>query len=83
MKGEFPFEIVHSKPNAVTQAAIVEAERLLHDPKAKSFTFHYLSTLCKLIIHSSFLLTLRPYRAQNGLCCFVLPTLRPSGTQCW
>ena len=38
MKGGFPFEIVHNKPNAVTQAAIAEAERLLHDPKAKSFT---------------------------------------------
>ena len=38
MRGGFPFEIVHYKPNAITQAAIVEAERLLHDPNAKSFT---------------------------------------------
>ena len=38
MRGGFPFEIVRCKPNAVTQAAIVEAERLLQDPNAKSFT---------------------------------------------
>jgi antitoxin component of RelBE/YafQ-DinJ toxin-antitoxin module len=38
MRGGFPFEIVRYKPNAVTQAAIAEAESLLHDPNAKSFT---------------------------------------------
>ncbi|MCL1940408.1 MAG: type II toxin-antitoxin system RelB/DinJ family antitoxin [Synergistaceae bacterium] len=38
MRGGFPFEIVRYRPNAATQAAIAEAERLLHDPKAKSFT---------------------------------------------
>ena len=38
MRGGFPFEIVRYKPNAVTQAAIKEAEQLLHDPNAKSFT---------------------------------------------
>ena len=38
MRGGFPFEIVRYKPNAVTQAAIAEAEQLLHDPTAKTFT---------------------------------------------
>jgi len=38
MRGGFPFEIVRYKPNPVTQAAIAEAEQLLHDPTAKSFT---------------------------------------------
>jgi DNA-damage-inducible protein J len=38
MRGGFPFEIVRYKPNAVTQAAIAEAERLLNDANAKSFT---------------------------------------------
>ena len=38
MRGGFPFEIVRYKPNAVTRAAIAEAEQLLHDPNAKSFT---------------------------------------------
>ena len=38
MRGGFPFEIVRYKPNAVTRAAIMEAERLLQDPDAKSFT---------------------------------------------
>jgi len=38
MYGGFPFELVRHKPNAVTQAAIAEAELLLHDPRAKSFT---------------------------------------------
>ena len=38
MRGGFPFEIVRHNPNAVTQAAIAEAGRLLHDPNAKSFT---------------------------------------------
>ena len=38
MRGGFPFEIVRYKPNSVTQAAIAEAERLLSDPNAKSFT---------------------------------------------
>jgi len=38
MRGGFPFEIVRHIPNSVTQAAIVEAERLLHDPNAKTFT---------------------------------------------
>ena len=37
MRGGFPFEIVRYKPNVVTQAAIAEAEQLLHDPNAKSF----------------------------------------------
>ncbi|MCL2500036.1 MAG: type II toxin-antitoxin system RelB/DinJ family antitoxin [Defluviitaleaceae bacterium] len=38
MRNGFPFEIVRHKPNAVTQAAILEAEQLLHDPNAKTFT---------------------------------------------
>ena len=38
MRGGFPFEIVRNKPNAVTQAAIAEAEQLLTDRNAKSFT---------------------------------------------
>ena len=38
MRGGFPFEIVRYKPNAVTQAAIAEAERLMYDPDAKTFT---------------------------------------------
>ncbi|MCL1883332.1 MAG: type II toxin-antitoxin system RelB/DinJ family antitoxin [Defluviitaleaceae bacterium] len=38
MRGGFPFEIVRYKPNAVTQAAILEAEQLLNDPNAKTFT---------------------------------------------
>ena len=38
MRGGFPFEIVRYKPNAVTQAAIREAEELLNDPIAKTFT---------------------------------------------
>ena len=38
MRGGFPFEIVRYKPNAVTRAAILEAEQLLHDPNAKTFT---------------------------------------------
>ena len=37
MRGGFPFEIIRYMPNATTQAAIAEAERLLHDPNAKSF----------------------------------------------
>ena len=38
MRGGFPFEVVRYKPNAVTQAAILEAEQLLNDPTAKTFT---------------------------------------------
>ena len=38
MRGGFPFEVVRYKPNTVTQAAIKEAEILLHDPNARSFT---------------------------------------------
>jgi len=38
MRGGFPFEIVRYKPNAITQAAIAEAEQLLRDPNAKYFT---------------------------------------------
>ena len=38
MRGGFPFEVVRYKPNAVTQAAIAEAEILLHDPNARTFT---------------------------------------------
>ena len=38
MRGGFPFEIVRHKPNSVTQAAILEAEQLLNDPHAKTFT---------------------------------------------
>ena len=38
MRGGFPFEIVRHKPNSVTQAAILEAEKLLYDPNAKTFT---------------------------------------------
>ena len=38
MRGGFPFEIVRFKPNAVTQAAIAEAEKLMLDPNAKTFT---------------------------------------------
>ena len=38
MRGGFPFEVVRYKPNPATQAAIAEAEQLLHDPNAKTFT---------------------------------------------
>ena len=38
MRGGFPFEIVRYKPNAVTQAAILEAGQLLLDPEAISFS---------------------------------------------
>ncbi|MCL2826593.1 MAG: type II toxin-antitoxin system RelB/DinJ family antitoxin [Eggerthellaceae bacterium] len=38
MHGGFPFEIVRYRPNAVTQEAIDEALRLLHDPNARTFT---------------------------------------------
>ena len=38
MRGGFPFEIVRYKPNAVTQAAMAEAHRLLYDPNARTFT---------------------------------------------
>ena len=38
MRGGFPFEIIRHKPNAATQAAINEAEALLTDPNAKTFT---------------------------------------------
>lgn len=38
MRGGFPFEIVRYVPNAVTQAAIAEADKLLHDNDAVSFT---------------------------------------------
>ena len=38
MRGGFPFEIVRYKPNAITQAAILEAKQLLSDPSAKTFT---------------------------------------------
>jgi DNA-damage-inducible protein J len=38
MTNGFPFEIVRYKPNAVTRAAIAEADSLLHDPNARSFT---------------------------------------------
>ncbi len=36
-KGGFPFAIEQNKPNAETIAALLEAERLTHDPNAKSF----------------------------------------------
>ena len=38
MRGGFPFEIAHYKPNAITQAAISEAEYLLNNQNAKTFT---------------------------------------------
>ena len=38
IRGGFPFEIVRHKPNAVTQAAIAEAEILLTNPNAKTFS---------------------------------------------
>lgn len=38
MHGGFPFEIIRHKPNEVTRAAINEAEKLLHDNDAKTFT---------------------------------------------
>jgi DNA-damage-inducible protein J len=37
MRGGFPFEVVRYRPNAVTQAAIAEADSVLSDPSAKSF----------------------------------------------
>ena len=37
MRGGFPFEIVRNKPNALTQAAINEAEILCKNPDAKTF----------------------------------------------
>ena len=38
MRGGFPFEIVRSKPNATTLAAIAEAEQIVNDANAKRFT---------------------------------------------
>ena len=38
MYGGFPFEIVRNRPNAVTQAAIKEAETLMKNPDAKTFS---------------------------------------------
>lgn len=38
MRGGFPFEIIRCVPNAITKAAITEANMLLHDPNAVSFT---------------------------------------------
>jgi len=38
MRGGFPFEIVRYMPNAVTQAAIAEAEQIMADPNARTFT---------------------------------------------
>ena len=38
MRGGFPFEIVQYKPNAVTHAAMSEAERLYADQNVKTFT---------------------------------------------
>ena len=38
MHGGFPFEIVRHRPNAVTQAAIKEAEILMADSNAKTFS---------------------------------------------
>jgi DNA-damage-inducible protein J len=38
IRGGFPFEIVRHQPNAITQAAIAEAEQLLKNPNTKSFT---------------------------------------------
>ena len=38
MHGGFPFEIIRSRPNAVTQAAIKEAEVLMTNPNAKTFS---------------------------------------------
>ena len=38
MRGGFPFEIIRYKPNEITQAAIKEADKLLHDNNAKTFT---------------------------------------------
>ena len=37
MRGGFPFEIIRNRPNAVTQAAIKEAEILMANPNAKTF----------------------------------------------
>jgi len=36
--GGFPFEVRLDKPNAVTMAALKEAEQLLHDADAKRYT---------------------------------------------
>ena len=38
MHGGFPFEIIRNRPNAVTQAAIKEAEILMTNPNAKTFS---------------------------------------------
>ena len=38
MHGGFPFEIIRHKPNSVTQAAIKEAEILMTNPDAKTFS---------------------------------------------
>jgi DNA-damage-inducible protein J len=37
MRGGFPFDIVRYIPNAATQAAMAEADRLMNDSNAKSF----------------------------------------------
>ena len=38
MRGGFPFEIIRHMPNAVTQAAIKEAEILMTNPDARTFS---------------------------------------------
>ena len=38
MRGGFPFEIIRHTPNAVTQAAIKEAEILLTNSNARTFS---------------------------------------------
>jgi DNA-damage-inducible protein J len=36
--GGFPFDVVLNTPNAVTIAALQEAERIAHDPNAKRYS---------------------------------------------
>jgi len=38
MRGGFPFEIIRHMPNMITQAAIAEAESLLANPNAETFS---------------------------------------------
>jgi DNA-damage-inducible protein J len=38
MRGGFPFDIIRYTPNDITKAAIREADNLMNDPNAKTFT---------------------------------------------
>ena len=36
--GDFPFEVRLDRPNKETMAAMLEAERIAHDPRVKHYT---------------------------------------------